>query len=60
MGENEKPRFMNVKEVAEMLDVSESKAYKVIKGLNDELEGMGKITIAGKISRRYFEEKLYL
>ena len=50
---------MNAKEVASYLGVSESKAYKVIQKLNSELKANGYITIAGKVSRAYFEEKIY-
>lgn len=32
---------------------------KIIKDLNDELKKKGKIVIAGRISRKYFEERLY-
>lgn len=53
-------RFFGAKEVAEMLDISESTAYRIIKKLNNELEDNGKITVAGKISKRYFEEKIYI
>lgn len=53
-------KFLNAKEVAELLDISESSAYRIIKKLNDELANQGKITIAGKISKRFFEEKVYM
>lgn len=52
-------RFMDVKEVAEYLCVSESKAYKIIQMLNSELRAQGYITIAGRVSRAYFERKVY-
>lgn len=52
-------RFMNAKEVASYLGVSESKAYKLIQKMNSELKAKGYITIAGKVSRAYFEEKIY-
>ena len=38
--------FMNVKEVMEVLEVSESYAYKLMKRLNRELQAMGCQTIA--------------
>ena len=41
------------------LEVSESKAYGIIKQLNSELSAKGYIVIPGKVSRAYFEEKLY-
>lgn len=53
-------KFLTAKDVASILDVSETSAYRIIKKLNDELNGQGKITISGKISRRYFEEKVYM
>ena len=51
--------FMNVTEVAEVLDVSESYAYKLIRKMNVELKENGFITIGGKINREFFEEHLY-
>jgi hypothetical protein len=55
----DKPSFLRVGEVAELLDVSISHAYKVMRELNEELKKKGKIVIAGRISRKYFEERLY-
>jgi hypothetical protein len=51
--------FLSVDEVTENLGVSKPMAYKLIREMNDELKERGFITIAGKISRRYFEEKVY-
>ena len=51
--------FLNAKDVAEIMDVSVSMAYKIIKKLNAELKEKGCITVSGKISRKYFEEKVY-
>lgn len=51
--------FMNVKEVMEVLEVSESYAYKLMKRLNRELQAMGCHTIAGKVDRKYFYEQFY-
>ena len=51
--------FMRVEEVAEELDVSVSYAYKIIRKLNAELEKKGILTIAGRVSRKYFKERLY-
>lgn len=55
----EKPKFVRVEEVAELLDISISHAYKIMRELNAELERRGKITNAGRVSRRYLEERLY-
>ena len=34
-------------------------AYKLIKRLNSELEAKGFVTIRGKVSREYFQERVY-
>lgn len=44
----EKPKFVRVEEVAELLDISISHAYKIMRELNAELEHKGKITNAGR------------
>ena len=50
--------FMRVDDVANELGVSKSYAYKIVKRLNDELKEMGYLTISGRISRKFFMEKL--
>lgn len=52
-------QILNVRDVMEALEVSESKGYSIIKQLNAELAAKGYITIPGKVRRAYFEEKLY-
>ena len=58
-------KLLNAKEVAELLGISNSYAYKVIDKLNGELEKAGYLTISGKVDslylmKRYFpcEEKI--
>ncbi len=51
--------FLNVEDVAKFMDISVPMAYKIIRKLNEELKKQGFITVAGKVSRRYFEEKVY-
>ncbi len=53
-------RFYNAQEISEILQVSMSYAYQLIRELNTELADQGKITVRGKISRRYFDEKVYM
>ena len=55
----ENTRFMNVADVAEFMGVSIPMAYKIIRKLNNELLAQGYLTVAGRISRRYFEQKVY-
>lgn len=52
-------QILNVHDVMAILEVSESKAYNIIRQLNKELAEKHYITIPGKISRVYFEEKCY-
>lgn len=46
-------------EIAKTLDVSKAFAYKVVRSLNNELKQKGYIVIAGKVSRKFFEERFY-
>lgn len=52
--------LLSAKEVADILGVSAPMAYKLIREMNDELREKGYITVSGKISRMYFEEKCYI
>ncbi len=52
-------RFMNAQDVSEYMCISIPMAYKIIRKLNDELACEGYITIAGRVSRDYFESKVY-
>ena len=55
----EKTLFMRAAEVAEVLGVSETYAYKLIKKLNEELKAKGYLVIDGRINRESFMEKVY-
>lgn len=44
--------FMRVDEVAKVLDVSESYAYKIMKQLNKELAKKNKIVVSGRVNRK--------
>lgn len=52
-------KFINAEELARELDVSKPFAYKLIREMNDELQKKGFITIAGRVSRQFFEEKFH-
>ncbi len=52
-------KFLNVGDVMQILGISKSAAYKIMRQINGELEKKGYITIHGKISRKYFEERFY-
>lgn len=55
----ENKRFLNASDVAIFMGISVPMAYKIIRRLNDELSAKGFITVAGKVSRCYFEQKVY-
>ena len=52
-------QYMDAQEVAEALGVSKSKAYVIIKQLNEELQKKGFITVRGRVSRKFFQERIY-
>ena len=55
---NEK-NFLSAEDVATYMGISVSKAYTIIRQLNNELKKNGYITVAGKVNRIYFEKKIY-
>lgn len=55
----EERTFISVKEISEVLGVSESKSYNIVRDLNKELTEKGYMVIPGRVSRKYFEERFY-
>ena len=55
----EKKRFLTAADVAQYIDISVPMAYKIIRRLNDELVAAGYIIVSGRVSRMYFEQKIY-
>lgn len=51
--------FVTAGEIAEELGISKPFAYKLVRQMNEELEAKGFLTIAGRVSRKYYEEKFY-
>lgn len=51
--------LMRADEVANELGVSIPYAYKLIQKLNEELKKKNYITISGRVSKRYFQERIY-
>jgi len=56
--------FYTVKDIQEMLEYSETKAYTIIKQLNTQMEMEAKekkeivFTFPGRINKQYFEKKV--
>lgn len=51
--------FITAPELAEMLEMSEAHAYKIIRQLNAELAAKGFLTFSGRIPRKYLSERCY-
>ena len=52
-------QYLTAKEVGEIMGISQSKSYGVVRNLNKELKQDGFITVAGKVPVAYFKEKYY-
>ena len=51
--------FVTAPEIAKDLGISTTSAYKLIHKWNAELEAKNYTTISGKVSRRYYYERIY-
>ena len=54
-----KSLFVKAEELQEMLGISRSESYRIIKKLNDQLKEKGFIVLSGRVSRKYLEEMIY-
>lgn len=54
----EEKTFLTVDEVAEILTISKSKAYEIVRQLNKELKEKGLITVVARVSKAYFYERM--
>lgn len=52
--------YYTAEDVQKLLGIGSSKAYYIIRQLNDELKSKGFITVAGKVSKKYFRERVAL
>ena len=55
----EKKKYINAQELSDMLGISISRAYRVIRMLNEELEAKGYLVIAGRVPTKYFEQRWF-
>ena len=51
--------FVRAGDIAKEMGVSEAMGYKIIRNLNNELKEQGFVTVQGRLSRQYFEERIY-
>lgn len=54
---NDDKRYLTVEDIQDALGISKSKAYEIIRELNEELKKKGYLVVRGKTSRAYFEHK---
>ena len=53
-------QFITAEEVQQVLDVSRSKSYQIIRDLNKELKSMGYHTFAAKAPIHFFKHIFYV
>lgn len=51
--------YYSATDIQEMLGVSRSVAYKLIRRMNEELEARGFIVLPGKVPKKFFAEHVY-
>ena len=52
-------QVLTAKDISEICGISVSKAYQIIRQLNEELKKSGYLTFAGRVSAAYFSERMY-
>ena len=51
--------FYSAQDVAELIGCSPSKAYEIIRGMNEDLKKGGYVVMRGRVPIAYFDEKCY-
>lgn len=52
-------QFYTAQDVKELLSVSDSKAYGLIRTMNEELQAQGFLTVRGRIPVAYMEKRFF-
>lgn len=52
-------QFITATEVAEIMGISRSKSFQLVREMNKELKTLGYLTVAGKCPAQYFKQKFY-
>lgn len=52
--------YITAKEIAQLVQALERTGYRIVKTLNEELAAKGFLVISGKVSRKYFYERMGL
>lgn len=59
METNEKVMLTAV-DVANILQIKQSRTYSIIRQMNAELAAQGNLVLRGRVNRRYFEQKIFI
>lgn len=51
--------FLTSNEVADLLNISQQQAYKIIRDMNKQLAEHGFLILRGRINKKYFMEQIY-
>ena len=51
--------YLNPDDIMKILPIKITKAYAIIKTLNDELKSNGYMVVRGKVPAKYFRERFY-
>lgn len=52
--------FLTADDVSKIMSISKAMSYRVISELNKELSEKGYLTIRGRVSKKYFEESMWI
>ena len=52
-------QFYTAQDLSELLSVSESKSYSLIRTMNDELQQQGFLVVRGRIPAAYVEKRFF-
>lgn len=55
---DEQKLMLTAADVAQLLDVKQSRAYSIIRKINAELKAQGKLVLRGRVNRQYFFSKI--
>ena len=55
---DEQKLMLTAADVAQLLDVKQSRAYSIIRKMNAELKAQDKLVLRGRVNRQYFFSKI--
>ena len=55
----EKSMFVTPETIEKDFGISRTKAYEIIRDLNQELKEKGFLTVPGRVSKKFYHERIY-